>query len=266
MSATSVIVPVAGQNTEIWSQGEGTPLLFLHPGIGTTGSEPMLARLAREGRVIAPSHPGFGRSDLPTWFDTVDDLALFYLDLMEKLDLRDVTLIGADLGGWIAAEVAVRSTERISRLVLSGAVGIRVNDRDTPDLVDVYSLPRAELDKVRFLNPDVAKVDPAALSDDDARIIARNREAEALFAWSPYMHNPKLARWLHRIRVPTLVLWGEEDKLAPLSYGRAFADAIPGARFETIAQAGHYPHIEQPGIFAGRIAAFAAGAALERAV
>jgi pimeloyl-ACP methyl ester carboxylesterase len=92
----------------------------------------------------------------------------------------------------------------------------------------------------------------------DAQILAaaRNREATARYAWSPYMHDPKLRRRLHRIRIPTLVLWGTSDRILSESYGRAYCAAISGARFELIERAGHFPHLEQPEIFADRVFSF----------
>ena len=97
------------------------------------------------------------------------------------------------------------------------------------------------------------------MPDDDVRLVARNREATARYAWSPYMHNPKLKTRLHRIRIPTLLLWGTSDRILSEAYGRAFCAAIPGARFDTIARAGHFPHIEQPEEFARKVFAFIEG-------
>jgi pimeloyl-ACP methyl ester carboxylesterase len=99
------------------------------------------------------------------------------------------------------------------------------------------------------------------MPEDDVRTVARNREATARYAWSPYMHNPKLKGRLHRINIPTLVLWGDADRILTEAYGRAYCAAIPGARFETVARAGHYPHIEQPDEFARRTLAFSEGPA-----
>jgi pimeloyl-ACP methyl ester carboxylesterase len=163
--------------------------------------------------VIAPSHPGFGRSELPRAMTTVDDLAYFYLDVMDALDLRDVVLAGVSFGGWIAAEIAIKSTERLSHVVLADAVGIKLGDREQRDIVDIFTTKQSEVDRLAFHNPKIAAIDHASISDEDAHILFRNREATALFAWSPYMYDPKLASRLHRIQVPTLVLWGASDRI-----------------------------------------------------
>jgi pimeloyl-ACP methyl ester carboxylesterase len=132
MVADTSVVAVNGANVEVIERGRGTPLVFLHPEIGIDRNAPVIEHLARAARVIAPSHPGFGRSELPPkGITTVDDLSYFYLDFLEALDLTEVTLVGVALGGWIAAEIAVKSTARIARLVLANPVGIKVSDRAT---------------------------------------------------------------------------------------------------------------------------------------
>ena len=235
--------------------GQGAPILVLHGAGGLPPDAPFLRGLAAHGRVIAPTHPGFGRAVLPDWIDSVDDLAYLYLDLLDALDLRDVTVIGFSMGGWIAAEIAVKSTARIARLILVDAVGIKVNDRLTRDITDVFATDPAELQRLTFHDPRKAP-DLAVLSDEALEIVARNREASALFLWEPYAHNPKLTRRLHRIDVPVLLLWGESDGIVTPAYGRAYAERIPGARFEMIPAAGHAPQIEQPDTFVEHVARF----------
>ena len=254
---TSVIV-IEGIGVEVIERGTGSPLLFLHPGIGIERNAPVLDHLARGARVIAPSHPGFGRSELPRWMNSVDDLAYFYLDFLEARDLKDVTLVGASLGGWIAAAIAVKSTARLERLVLANPIGIKVGNRETRDIADIFAVTDEELNALTYFDPKAGARDYKAMADADVMVAARNREALARFAWSPFMHDPKLKHRLHRIRIPTLVLWGMADRIASEAYGRAYCDAIPGARFETIERAGHFPHVEQPDIFAQRVLAFAA--------
>jgi pimeloyl-ACP methyl ester carboxylesterase len=244
---------------EIIDRGQGRPLLFLHPDIGIDPGAPVLDRLAAHGRLIAPSHPGFGQSEQPRGFTTVDDLAYFYLDLLDQLDLEDVTIIGVAFGGWIAAEMAVKSTQRIARLVLANSVGIKVGTRETRDIADIFARTEKDLGALVYFDPAIGLRDYKAMADAALRIVARNREATARYAWSPYMHNPKLKGRLHRIRVPTLFLWGAADRVLSETYGRAFCAAITGARFELIERAGHYPHIEQPDVFAEKAIAFIEG-------
>jgi pimeloyl-ACP methyl ester carboxylesterase len=248
---------VNGLRIEAIERGQGRPLLFLHPGIGIDPKAPVLDALAAKARVIAPSHPGFGTSDLAPTMTTVEDLSYFYLDLMDALDLRDAIVVGVGFGAWIAAATAIKSTARMSRLVLANAIGIKVGDRETRDIVDIFALLEPDLNKLAYVDPSLGARDYKSMPEAEVAATARNRESLARFAWQPYMHDPKLKSRLHRIRIPTLFLWGRQDGILTESYGRAFCAAIPGARFEPIDRAGHFPHIEQPQVFADRVLAFA---------
>src|SRR4029077_15618534 len=130
---------VAGLEIETLERGRGRPILFLHPNIGIEPSAPVLDPLAKGGRVIAPKHPRFGASEMPKGLNSVDELSYFYLDLMQQLDLRDVLLVGVGIGGWLACEIAVKTTERIDRIVLGNPLGIKVGDRETRDIFDIWS-------------------------------------------------------------------------------------------------------------------------------
>jgi pimeloyl-ACP methyl ester carboxylesterase len=260
MSASAAAVSsiaVNGTNIELVERGDGRPILFLHPGIGIDANAPVLDALARGGRVIAPSHPGFGASQLPKGMSTVDDISYFYLDLLDQLDLDDILVVGVGLGGWIAAEIAVKDCSRFSQLVMANAIGVKIGDRETRDIVDIWSLMPAEFNTLAYFDPKAGERDYKALPEQESLIAARNREAHARVAWSPYMHNPKLKHRLHRIKLPTLFLWGTADRILSETYGRGYGALIPGAKFETIERAGHFPHLEQPEEFARRVLAFA---------
>jgi pimeloyl-ACP methyl ester carboxylesterase len=249
-------IVVNGVRLETIERGSGPPLLFLHPGIGIDAEAAVLGLLARTRRVIAPSHPGFGGSELPKGMSTVDDLAYFYLDFLEALNLRDVAIVGVSFGAWIAAEIAVKTTERISHLVLANAVGIKVGDRETRDIVDIWALTDERFAELAYFDAKLGLPDYKSMPEDKVLTAARNREAIARFGWSPYLHNPKLKGRLHRIHVPTLFLWGVADRILSESYGRAYCAGVAGAQFETIDRAGHFPHLEQPEEFARRTLAF----------
>ncbi len=248
---------VHGVSLEVVEQGGGRPILLLHGEEGLDPTSPFLDLLAVHGRMIAPSHPGFGHSPDAETIDTIDDLAYLYLDLLTERDLHEVTLIGFSLGGWIAAEMAVKSTDRLAKLTLVAPVGIKVGDRETRDIPDIFALRPDEVAHLQYHDPARAVVDYTTLSDDALTVIARNREATALYGWEPYFHNPKLRQRLHRINIPTLLLWGASDRfITPGYYGAAYRDAIPGARLEIIERAGHFPHLEQPEAFVERVRKF----------
>lgn len=242
---------------EMVERGQGRAILFLHGEDGLDAQSPFLNLLANSGHVLAPSHPAFGHSPEVEWIDTVDDLSYLYLDFLTAQNLQDVIVIGCSLGGWIAAEMAVKSTARIAKLVLVAPVGIKVGDREARDISDIFALSPNEVTRLLYHDPTFAAVDYSKLSDDQLTAMARNREATVLYAWEPYFHNPKLRRRLRRIDVPTLLLWGANDQfVTPGYYGAAYRDAIPGARLETIAQAGHLPHVEQPAAVVEKIRKF----------
>ena len=262
MSATGDAIRsivINGATIEAVERGHGRPILFLHPGIGIDPAAPVLAALSRGGRLVAPSHPGFGASQLPKGMTTVDDVSYFYLDLLEALDLRNTLVVGVGLGAWIAAEIAVKSSARLSHLVLASPVGIKAGTRETRDIVDIFALSEDELNKLSYFDPKIAARDYKAMPEAEVRVVARNREATARYGWSPYLHNPKLKNRLHRIRIPTLILWGTADRILGEDYLRAYGAAIPGARLERIERAGHYPHIERPEEFARKVLAFTEG-------
>jgi pimeloyl-ACP methyl ester carboxylesterase len=252
-------IDIAGISVETVIAGTGPPLLFLHGGDYVAQNHAFLDRLAQRFRVIAPRHPGFGTTPRPAWFRTVHDIAYLYLDLLDRLDLREATVVGSSFGGWVALELAVRSTGRLGRLVLIDSLGLKFGGREERDIADVYALPADEVLRRTFTDPARFVPDYATLDDAELQAIAHDREATALYGWKPYMHNPALLHWLHRVSVPSLVLWGEADGIVAPSYGEKLAAVLPNARFERVTAAAHYPQIEQPEAVADQIARFASG-------
>ncbi len=258
MHAVDDLVAVGDTPIELFDRGSGPPILLLHGAGGLKHGAPFLSALVERARVIAPSHPGFGRSPLPEWIASVDDLAYLYLDLMDQLDLHDVTLVGMSMGGWTAAEIAIKCTHRIARLVLADPVGIKPGDRLTRDIPDIYALHPDEVGRLMVHDPKNAP-NYLTMSEDELAVVARNREAAALYLWEPYMHNPQLLRRLHRVNVPTLFLRGGSDGIVSDSYVRAYSAAIPGSTVHTIERAGHNPANEQPQQFVDSILRFMNG-------
>jgi pimeloyl-ACP methyl ester carboxylesterase len=248
---------VGGTPVEVQTMGSGPPLLYLHSELFVARTAPFLEALAARFRVIAPRMPGFGAVAPPSDTRTVDDLAYLHLDLMRKLDLKQATVVGASLGGWVALEMAVRNTSSIARLALIGSVGVKLSGREERDLADIFYLPDAEAFPALFADPGRWAPRYAALPMVEVEQLARERQALAYYAWKPYLHNPGLGRWLHRIDVPTLVMWGDKDRFASPDYGRRLASRIPNAEFRIVSGAGHYPQIEQAPATAEAISSFA---------
>jgi pimeloyl-ACP methyl ester carboxylesterase len=245
-----------GIGLEILRRGAGRPILALH-GFQTIDAEArFLDLLGQHGEVIAPSSPGFGHSPRPQDFDTVYDLVHLYLELLDNLPGGKVTLLGFSFGGWLAAEVAAACSHRLDKLVLVDPLGIKISDRETADILDIFNKSPDEVRRRSWHDPERFAPDFNEMSDAALVVYARNREALCLYAWHPYMYNPQLPRWLGRIKVPTLLLWGAGDRVVTPDYGRAYSRLIPGSRFELIEAAGHHPEIEQPEAFAERVSRF----------
>ncbi len=254
-------VGVAGVEFEVLTRGpDSAPtLLFLHDLDYLNSVEyPFVARLAEHWQVVSPSHPGFGHSSLPEAFDAIDDLAYAYLDLLRMQG--PTCVLGAGFGGWIAAEMAIRCTHDIQALVLIDALGIKVSDRTTADIRDMFVVSPDELVDLCWHDASLGKtlmpLPDARFDEETLTLLLSNRKTAALVGWNPFMHSPKLRRRLARVDCPTLVLWGESDGLVSPEYGRAYAEAIPEARFELVRQAGHYPYLEQPDRFVDLLEAF----------
>jgi pimeloyl-ACP methyl ester carboxylesterase len=203
-----------------------------------------------------PPIPASTAAPRPDGFDTVADLASGYLDLLDALGLTDVLVIGSSVGGWIAAEMALRDTRaRLRALTLIDAAGVA--GAPGREVADVSVLSPAALSELSFHRPEL-RPDFGALSTEQKAAMAANQRALAVYAGDPYMHDPKLAGRLHRIGVPVLALWGEHDGVTPLEYGREFARLIPGAAFVPVAGAAHFPFVENPEVVFAALEAFLA--------
>jgi pimeloyl-ACP methyl ester carboxylesterase len=234
-------------------QGAGRPVLLLHGGAGPDSVAGFAERLAADGvRVLTPTHPGFAATPRP---DHLDSVAGLYGQLLDALALDDVVVIGNSIGGWIGAELALRS-RRVGRLVLVNAVGIEVAGHP---VADVFSLGPDEVTARAYHDPARFRIDPARLGDAQRAVMAGNRRALAVYAGAPpasSMVDPTLAARLSAVAVPALVVWGEADRIVDVDYGRAFAAAVPGARFELLPAAGHVPQIEAPERLLAAVRAF----------
>jgi pimeloyl-ACP methyl ester carboxylesterase len=253
---TRETITLAGIEIELFEGGSGIPLLFLHGAQGFMPSQPYVGLIASRRRLIAPSHPGFGRSGLPLWLDSVDDIAHLYLELMDRKGLDRADVVGCSLGGWLAAEIATKSPERIGKLVLVGPVGVKVGPPDKLDIPDIFAMSQDKVARLVFHDLEKGRLDFASMSDEDLTTIARNRETTALLTWEPWMHNPKLGHRLHRVSAPTLFIRGASDGLVSQFYVDGYAKLIPDAQVTTIAAAGHAPQLEQPEEFARAVIDF----------
>lgn len=245
-------IDINGTKLHLYEAGKGPTVLFLH-GAGGSNWSPLLQLLAESHRVIAPEHPGFGRSQIPDWMMSVGDLAFFYLDVLEQLDLRDVHLVGHSLGGWTAAELAVRNTSRLKSLSLLAPAGVR---SPTVPFGDIFLWSPEEHAHRMFYNQGMVAERLKQLATMDPDVQLQNRAAAARLAWNPRLNNPQLPYWLHRIDVPTLFIWGKNDEICPFDCAQYFVKPIKHATLDAMDQTGHALHTEKPKEVAAKIAAF----------
>lgn len=233
----------AAVDLELAQHGEGHPFLLLHGGAGPQSVASFAAALAdrQHAHVLVPTHPGFAGTPRPEELDSVPALATLYRDLLDLLDLTDVTVIGNSVGGWVAVELALLHSPRVSSLVLVDAVGIEVPGEP---VADAFAMTPAQIADHSYADPDRFRIDPAALSD--AQRIGMTANMATLRTYAGTMTDPGLRARLADLDVPTLVVWGEADRIVTPEYGRAYAAAVPGARFELLPAAGHLPQVETP--------------------
>jgi pimeloyl-ACP methyl ester carboxylesterase len=251
-------IEVNGATISYLRGGSGAPLLFLHGAGGIAGWMPWMDQLAATYDLIVPDHPGWGRSDMPEWFDNVHDLAYFYLDFLAALGLTKVHLAGSSIGGWIACEIAIRNTARLATMTLIDPAGLRVAGVQR---FDIFLASPEALTRAAYYDQTLAErlleTPPAG---DEIDVFLRNRYATARVGWQPRLYDPHLAKWLHRIDIPTLVVWGENDRIFPVAMQAEFVRLIPGAQAATIPHCGHLPHVECTDAFVEHFTRFVTGA------
>lgn len=255
MPFTQEELSVRGTRITLKRGGQGPRLLYLHGANGAPGVRPVMELLAQHYEVLVPEHPGFGGSEEPEWLDTIHDLAYFYLDFIEKLELTGLHLVGSSLGGWLALELAIRDRAALRTLTVVGPLGIYV-----PGLKrgDMFLWSAEEKARNLFYDPSIAeRMRSAPMSPEAAELEVKNLHTAARLAWEPRMFDPHLAKWLHRIRLPTQIVWGEHDRLLPADYAAAFQKLIPGSVVHVVRECGHLPHAEKPEELARLVRAFA---------
>jgi pimeloyl-ACP methyl ester carboxylesterase len=234
--------------------GSGPTVLFLHGAGGSSGWTPWHAALAEHVDLISPEHPGWDSTETPDWLDHTTDLAFFYLDVMDRLDLKNVHLVGHSLGGWTAAEIAIRNTSRLASLTLLCAVGLHVDGMQAADGFLLQPEERAK--SLVYAQKHVDMMVQRAMDPDLLDLNLKNSQIAAKLLWQPRNYNPQLRKWLHRIDVPTLLLWGANDQVAPPAIADAYEALIPNTKKVLIDECGHIPPMEQTAAFLSNLTQF----------
>ncbi len=244
MTATIEALDLCGVRTPLAKAGSGPVLLVLEGANNVEGWLPLYDALARDFTVILPTHPGYTGSGPAPWLDDVSDLANYYLDFIESGNLSGVHLLGLSLGGWIAADLAVRNSSRLASLTLVGSSGVYLPGCEP---LDMFLRSDSQFMDDLFHSADVAKAaKETALDPAREDNLLNNKVTTAKLTWEPRLYDPQLRKWLHRINVPTQIIWGAQDRILPKAYADEWARLISGARVSIIPDCGHAPQIEAP--------------------
>ena len=255
------LVRVADANLHLLKGGSGPPLLVFHGTSGNPGWPSYHRALADYFTVYAPSHPGFGKSEQLPWIASITDMAHYYLGLVDELELGRVSLMGFSMGGWIVAEMAAMCAHNLNRLVLVDAEGIRPHKGE---IAELFNVAGSEVLKLSFYDssqvPDYKELFERELTDEEQAEKRQNQEMATRLCWKPYMHNPQLPAYLKRVRTPTLIIWGRQDKIAPLSCAELYHEALANSSLHIIDNCGHAPQLEKPQEFLEAVVPFLRGA------
>jgi len=235
--------------------GKGSPVVFLHGASGAPVVLPFMEKLATRFDVLVPDHPGYGQSDEPEWLENIHDVAYFYLDFLQALKLEKALVIGSSMGGWMAMEMAVRNTARIGSLVLVSPAGVFAEGAQP---ADIFLLPQEEMVRKLFHDRKLAEQRLAMPETPQSIDLGlKNRHTTARLAWEPRLHDPFLPKWLHRIDVPTSIVWGAQDQILPVATAHELKRRIPKAELNIFDDCGHLPQVEQMEKFCDVIFRFA---------
>ena len=255
------IVEAAGGPVQLAKGGQGEPLLIFHDEIGDRTWLNYHQQLAQDYNLILPSHSGFGGTQRREWISSMRDLAGWYLELMEDLELGPVNAIGFSMGGWLAAEIASMCPQVFKKLALVGPLGIRP---PTGEIYDMFLVVAKQFIADGFLDPDsvpeFATLCPDEPTPENIDVWEDARVEASRLGWRPYMHNPSLPNLLHRIKsLPTLIVWGQQDAIVPLSAGQVYQESIKDSRLAVVENCGHRVEVEKSGEFVRLIKDFMSG-------
>lgn len=234
---------VRGDTIRYLRAGEGKPLLLLRGNDASDGWRDYMSKLSEHFDVIVPEHPGLGGADKPAWLDNAADLAHFYFDFIDAFGVENAHVVGHDFGGWIAAEMAIRDTRKMSSLTLIAAAGLYLADAvgEDPFLRNEEEAITDQFFDSKMVDAECARL----LTDETEDVRIANQMVIAQIAWTPRWHNPHLRKWLHQIDIPVQIIWGQQDKVTPVAHGHEWNNLIAGSELNVLESCGHVPLLEQ---------------------
>ena len=255
-SGSRTSVNVNGTAVEMYSGGNGPPLVFFHGAGGSSGWQAYHEDLASQYTVYVPSQPGFNGTEGPAWVKTIKDVALFNHMFIDALGLQDIVLMGSSMGGWVSAEMAAMDDHNLNALILVDAAGIKPVQGEIAEIFMVSAATRLEQ---RFYDPSqVENYENYAreMTPEDQLVAHSNAITASQLCWRPYLNDPSLPHTLARVDTPTLIVWGREDAIIPVECGHLFQQAINGSQLSIIDNCGHSPAIEKRSEFVSAVANF----------
>jgi pimeloyl-ACP methyl ester carboxylesterase len=254
LAHTETEFAVRGVKLRMFRGGEGDPVLFLHGAAGLSAWTPFFEAISQEHDLIVPEHPGWGKSDDPKWLHAIPDLAMFYLDFIDEIGLKKFHLIGNSLGGWLASEIAMRDSSRLKSLTLIAPAGLRPEGIPSENM---FTWTPEQQVRNLFVNQAIAdRMLSQPLTDEQKQMQLKNQAATAKYGKPTNFCNPALEKSLHRIAVPSLVVWGDADKVVPAAYAEHWKKHLPNAQVSIIPECGHLPHAEKAPVVAEQVAKF----------
>jgi pimeloyl-ACP methyl ester carboxylesterase len=243
-SVTDTTIQVGGLGIRVLRKGEGPPLLVLHDSLGNLGWVPFYERLSASYSVLVPDLPGYGKSDRPDWARSPRDLAILVQQLLDHLDLEHITLVGLGFGGFVAAEMATMNQSRFANLVLVGAAGLHTREGEVLDQM-LIGFAEYGLNGFRDAHSFQQLFGANSVPPDVYELWDFGTEMTARVCWKPWMYSDQLPHLIGEVRLPTLIVWGENDHVVPIDVGRQYEELLPDARLEVVPEAGHFVDLEE---------------------
>lgn len=251
-------IRVGDTELQVLKAGKGKPLLVFHGEMGFSGLLKWQTALAEKRTLYIPLHPGYGKTPQANWIMNIRDLGNFYSRFIREQKLTQTDVIGFSIGGWLAAEMATANSAQFSKMILVGAAGLRPPSGEIMDMFTVTARNYLNANALDYQNtPEFASLFGGEQTPAQYEEWEEARAETARIAWQPYMFTQSMQQLLENIaELPTLLLWGKQDSVVPLSVGELYKKQIAGSKLVTFDKCGHMPEIEKSAEFIKEVESF----------